>query len=57
MQQTFTIPLQDQAKFELKLRSQEVSTLKANNLCITIGTLSSSLTYFGHSTSGKIQQC
>jgi len=57
MQQTFSIPIQGQTKFELKSKSQEVSMLKAKNLHMTVDAFSSLLLYSGHSDSGRIQQC
>lgn len=57
MQQTFSIPTQGQTKFELKSKSQEVSTLRVKVLHMTIDAFSSLLLYFGHSASGRIQQC
>ena len=36
MQQTFMIPLQAQAKCELKLKSQRIPMLKANDICMIL---------------------
>lgn len=45
MQQTFSIPIQGQTKFELSSKSQEVPTLKMKNLHMTIDAFSSLLLY------------
>ena len=55
MQQNFTIPMQDQTKFELNSIPQEIPRLKGNYLRDTaIDAFFSSLSYFDNSVSGRI---